>query len=247
MNALAAIPWAASREVCFFPNSGCVLPNMGNTSKRAVTPAWAGRRPGRRESSSGLAAALFTATQQRVLGLLFGQPERSFYVSEILARTGTGAGALHRELKRLAEVGLVMVSAVGNQRHYQANPAAPIYGELCSLMRKTVAAVDPLRRALAKLRGQIRLALLYGSVAKGSDKASSDLDVLIVADDLSLETVYAALAPVERELGRRVSPTLYSVGEFRRRRREAPSFLNRVLAGNTVTLIGDPDAADSPR
>lgn len=220
---------------------------MGRTSTSAISRARAKPRPPRRGPSSGLAAALFTATQQRVLGLLFGQPEKSFYVSEILARTGTGVGALHRELKRLTDAGIVTVSAVGNQRHYQANAAAPIYAELCSLMRKTVAAVDPLRRGLGRLRGEVTLALLYGSVAKGSDKASSDLDVLIVADDLSLETVYAALAPVERELGRRVSPTLYSVEEFRRRRREDQSFLNRVLAGNTVVLIGDLDAADGSR
>jgi predicted nucleotidyltransferase len=193
---------------------------------------------------TGLADALFSKTQQRVLGLLFGQPERSFFATEIIGLAGGGSGAVQRELKRLEESGLVMVTRVGTQKHYQANAAAPVFAELCGLLRKTVGLAEPLRAALLPLGERIQLALLYGSVAKQSDRAASDIDVLVVGDDLTLEEVYTALAPAERQLGRAVSPTLYTCAEFERRRTDSNAFIARMLAGEHVMLIGEePDGA----
>lgn len=102
-----------------------------------------------------LADALFSSTQQRVLGLLFGQPERSFFATEIISRLGSGSGAVQRELRKLADSDLVTVSRLGNQKHYQANPASPVYAELCSLVQKTVGLAEPLHRALAPASGNI--------------------------------------------------------------------------------------------
>jgi len=195
---------------------------------------------------TSLADALFTTTQQRVLFLLFGQPNRSFYASEMIERTGSGSGAVQRELKRLASSGLVTVKRIGNQMHYQANPDAPVFEELCSLVKKTVALAEPIRESLIPLGDRVRLALLYGSVAKGTDTAASDVDILIVADGVTLEDVYAALAPVESELARKISPTLYTPEELEQRQASHNPFLARVLAGEHLVLIGsehEPSAA----
>ena len=206
------------------------MPNMGTDSERERTAA---ARP-----SLPLADALFPSTQRRVLGLLFGQPQRSFFATEIIGRLGAGSGAVQRELKKLADSGLVRVSWVGNQRHFQANPDSPIFHELCGLIRKTVGLSEPLRQALEPLREVIELALVYGSVAKGKETAASDIDLLLVSDSLSLEEVYRSVTAAEEALGRKVHPTLYTSEEFSRRRTAGNPFLERVLGGRTIVLIG---------
>ena len=207
------------------PKLGIKMPDMGKSDEGPVS----------------LVDALFTRTQQRVLRLLFGQPARSFFASELIALTGSGSGAVQRELKRLAASGLVTVRDIGRQKHYQANPAAPIFEELVSIARKTVAVVEPLREALEPLGSRIELALVYGSVAKGEDTASSDVDLLVVGDDLTLEALYAALAKVESDLARTVHPTLYTRAEFIRRKDAGNAFLSRVLGGDYLLLLGAVD------
>ena len=165
------------------PNRGIKMPNMGiSTVRKGVT---AGRaiaktnRPAARKLP-GLADALFTRTQQRVLGLLFGQAGRSFFATEIIGLAQAGSGAVQRELVRLSTSGLVIVTRVGNQKHYQANSAAPVFAELRGLVTKTVGLVDPLREALMPVAKRIALAFVYGSIAKGGDTAASDIDVMII-------------------------------------------------------------------
>lgn len=191
---------------------------------------------------TSVADALFTATQQRVLSLLFGQPERSFFTKELIDLAGGGSGAVQRELARLQQSGLVVQTVLGNQKHYQANVQAPIFAELRGIVGKMLGPADALRQALAPIAAEVRLALLYGSVARRSDTAHSDFDLLLVSDTLTLEQVYAALAPAEQQLGRPVSPTLYTSAEFRKRLEQGNPFLTKLLAGNTIALIGDKDA-----
>lgn len=204
---------------------------MRKPAARAATPA-----------RSSMADALFTGTQQRVLALLFGQPERSFFTKELIGLAGGGSGAVQRELARLQTGGLIVQTVLGNQKHYRANAQAPIFAELRGIATKMLGPADTLRRALAPLADALHLALLYGSVAKSSDTARSDFDVLLVSDTLTLEQVYAALAPAERQLGRAVSPTLYTLAEFRKRVNGRNPFLTKLLAGETVALIGDKHA-----
>ncbi len=194
-------------------------------------------------SVSALADALFTSTQQRVLALLFGQPDREFFVTEIIALAGSGRGAVQRELTRLAGSGLAVVSRVGNRKHYRANQESPLFDEICSIVRKTVGLEASIRRALEPLADKLVLALLFGSVARRTDTAASDIDVLLVSDDLTLEAVYTALAPVEDQLGRRVSPTLYTSAEFQARRAGETGFLTRILKGPHIVLVGSLDGA----
>ena len=203
----------------------------------AVRRAGANNRPRR----TGLADALFTATQKRVLGLLFGQPARSFFATEIIGLTAGGSGAVQRELARLSGSGLVTVTLIGGQKHYQANRESPVFPELSGMIMKTVGIADPLREALAPLAGRIRLAFIYGSIAKGSDTAKSDIDLMIVADDLTLEKVFRVLAPVEKRLARSINPTLYGSAEYQGLRAGDNAFLAKVLAGETISLIANAD------
>ena len=217
------------------------MPEMGiKKTAKPLKPRSTARRPPV-PARTGLADALFSATQQRVLALLFGQPGRSFFTNELIGLVGAGSGAVQREVRRLVESGLVTVTPIGSQKHYQANPAAPIFDELRGIVTKTLGPAEVLRAALLPLGDKIRLALVYGSVAKFSDTAHSDIDLLIVSDVLTLEQVYAALSPVEQELGRRVSPALYTVAEYRRRRMDGNPFLTKVLAGEYVLLTGNAD------
>jgi predicted nucleotidyltransferase len=201
----------------------------------------------RSKSGGGLADALFTRTQQRVLTLFFGQPRRTFIQQELIDATGSGSGAVQRELARLLHSGLVTVSRIGSQKHYQANRTAPIFNELRGIVFKTIGLADPLRAALRPLAKRIELALVYGSVAKGGDRAQSDIDLLVVAHDLTLEHLFARLAPVEKKLGRKVNPTLYTDEEFAQRRRSGNAFLQKVLAGKHIVLFGSDDGAGESR
>jgi predicted nucleotidyltransferase len=191
--------------------------------------------------------ALFTATQQRVLALLFGQPDRSFFATEIIAMAKSGRGAVQRELRRLADSDLVTVTKVGNQKHFQANSAAPIFTELRAIIVKTIGLAEPLREALAPVADDIRLAIIYGSIAKRTDTASSDADLLIVSDTLPLEKVYAVLASAEREIGRKIDVTLYTSAEFRRRRKDGHPFLAKVLSGEYWIVTGELDGGATAR
>ena len=190
---------------------------------------------------SALADALFTSTQQRVLALLFGQPDRDFFVTEIIALAGSGRGAVQRELARLAGSGLAVVSRVGNRKYYRANRDSPLFDEIRGIVRKTVGVEESIRDALEPLAGSLVLALLYGSIARRMDTAASDVDLLLVSDELTLETVYAALAPVETLLGRHVSPTIYTSGEFQSRHAAKAGFLTRVLGSRHIVLMGSLD------
>ena len=209
-----------------------LVPIMGIHKK--VTP--------REPRSASLADALFSGTQQRVLAWLFGQPERSFYATELIGLAGAGSGAVQRELARLAQSGLVTARAVGNQKHYQANPEAPIYAELCGIVQKTVGLAEPLRAALAPLAARIRAAFVYGSVAKREDTASSDIDLMLISDDLAYSDLYAALEPVSQRLGRMVNPTIYTRQELAKRVKRKEAFATRVLAQPKLWLIGGEDA-----
>lgn len=196
---------------------------------------------GWKPASDGLASALFSGTRQRVLGLLFGQPARSFYASEVIQRVDSGSGAVQRELANLVQSGLVTVRPVGNQKHFQANSASPIFAELCSIVQKTIGLADPLREALAPLAGRIAAAFVYGSVAKQSDTASSDIDLMILGDDLTYGDVFGALESASAALGRAVNPTLLSRADFAKRVTNQESFLTRVLQQPKVWIIGGED------
>jgi len=210
------------------PNMGINVPNMGNSTTAATGPF----------QRSTLADALFTQTQQRILGLIFGQPNRDFAVSELITATGSGSGAVQRELAKLTAAGLLSIRRSGNQKRYKADPAAPIHNELVSMIRKTVGLAGPLQDALRPLADNILAAFVYGSVAKQSDTARSDIDLMIVSDTLGYADVMQCLETAHQTLGRPINPTIYSRHEWRTRIHEENSFLMRVMAQPKIWVIG---------
>jgi predicted nucleotidyltransferase len=203
---------------------------MGTTSRKPSPPP-----------AVSPADALFSRTRKRVLAFLFGQPERSFYATELIGLVSAGSGAVQRELAKLAHSGLVTVTQVGNQKHYQADPAAPIYAELCALAQKTVGLAEPLRDALAPLAPRITVALVFGAVARHKDTSVSDIDVFVLSSSVDRTEVVGALQAIEFRLARRVNPTVYSLAEWRRKRKERHAFVVKVLRQPKVFLIGSED------
>jgi predicted nucleotidyltransferase len=182
--------------------------------------------------------ALFTPVQQRVLGLLFAQPERRYQSAELIRLAKGGTGAVHRQLARLAAVGLVTVTRSGNQKHYQANRESPVFGELHGLIVKTVGVAEPLRRALKAKAGEIRAAFVYGSVAKRGDKAGSDIDLMVISDTLRYPDVFQIVQKAEAVLARTVNPTVLTLAEWRAKSVRRDSFGSRVAAQPKLFVIG---------
>ena len=189
-------------------------------------------------SARGLADALFTTTQQRVLGLLFGLPDRSFFANELITLTASGSGAVQRELSRLESSGLITARWIGNQKHYQANKESPIFFSLWDIVQKTVGVAAPLQEALQPLAAQIHAAFVFGSVAKKEDSTASDIDVMVISDSLSYADLFAALELATARLGRPVNPTVLSEKDLAKRSKAGNAFVTRVLVQPKIWLIG---------
>ncbi len=209
---------------------GMINPNMGSNLLTSKT---------RTPTCAGLANALFTKVQQRVLAVLFGRPGRSFYANEIIAIAGSGTGAVQRELAKLVDVGLVTVRRQGNQKHYQADASSPIFGELRGLVIKTSGLADVVRIALSPLAPQICAAFVYGSIEKSQDASASDIDLMAVSDTLTYAEFFAGLEQASADLGRVINPTVYTNKVFERKMREGKAFLTRVVSQPKLWVIGD--------
>ena len=141
-------------------------------------------------------------------------------------------------MARLEGSGLLVSRRVGHQKHYQANTACPVFAELRSIMLKTVALAEPLRTALKPLSSSIRAAFVYGSVAKATDRATSDIDLMIISDSLTYGEVFSVLEGVTTTLGRQVNPTVYTAAEFSKRSRQESAFVTRVLEQPKFWIVG---------
>jgi predicted nucleotidyltransferase len=189
-------------------------------------------------AGSELSAALFGQTRRAILALLYGHPDQSYYLRQLVRSAGLGLGAAQREVKRLSDAGIIRRTVSGHQVFYQADPDCPIFSELKGLMVKTTAVADVLRAALAPLAAEIRLAFIYGSVAKLAQRNRSDVDVMVVGESAFGEVV-SALGAAQDTLAREINPTVYSPAEFRSKLKAGHHFLTAVLEGEKVFLIGD--------
>ena len=192
-------------------------------------------------NSISLATALFTRTQQQLLSLLFGQPQRSFYLRELIERAGIGRGTVQRELEKMTTAELISVKKIGNQKHYQANPQCPIYEELSSIVRKTFGIVNVIRRALLPIDKDIDYAFVYGSIAKGTENAKSDIDLMLIGNKLNYGDVMDLLIPVEGILGRPVNPSIYTAKQIGHKLKSENSFISRAMKQDKLWIKGGQD------
>lgn len=193
---------------------------------------------GKKTHTVNLSNALFSRVQQRVLALIFGHPERSFYISEIVRKVHSGSGAVERELSKLESSGLVTVERIGNQKHYRANQAAPIFEELRGLVEKTVGLAEPIKKSFEPYADAIKSAFVYGSVAKGDDTAYSDIDLMVIGDDLNYADLYTAAQNVESRLRRRVHPLFLSPADWHRKASDKGSVFNKISHSPKIFIIG---------
>jgi predicted nucleotidyltransferase len=188
-----------------------------------------------------LSSALFSNVQQRVLALIFGNPQRSFYTSEILRTVDSGTGAVARELSRLQQSGLVSVQRIGNQKHYRANHDSPIYRELRGLILKTAGFAEPLVEALKPYANRIKAAFVFGSVAKGTDHARSDIDLMVIGEDVDYTDLYAALQKAEAKLHRPVKPLFLTPKDWQRKLAQKDSFVHKISTQPKIFIFGSDD------
>jgi predicted nucleotidyltransferase len=188
--------------------------------------------------SGALSQILFGQGRRAILTLLYGHADEQFYLREIARRAGTGIGATQRELRQLSEAGLIRGIRRGHQIYYQANRKNPIFAELKSILAKTSGIRDILLEALTSLKDRIKLAFVYGSIARGEEKASSDVDLMVVGE-ISFSDVVSTLAKIETKLGREVNPTVYGPREFREKLAAKNHFLSAVAKEKKLFVIGD--------
>ncbi len=188
-----------------------------------------------------LAHALFSRVQLRVLSILFGHPGQEFSASEVIRRASSGSGAVQRELERLSVAGIVMAGRSGNRKLYRANAQSPIFNELHQIVLKTEGLVEPIRHALRAFQDRIAVAFVYGSIAKQTDTATSDIDLMIIGTDLSYGALYSALQKVEKSLGRSINPNVMAPGEWKKRLEEKRSFADRIAQQPKLFVFGDED------
>jgi DNA-binding transcriptional ArsR family regulator len=182
--------------------------------------------------------ALLTKTRQGILAATLVQPEKTWYVSELARRMGVPSSSLQRELRELAEAGILKVHRQGRMVYYQANPDSPLFPDLRGLLLKTAGLVDVIRDALKSLAARITLAFVYGSIASGQERSESDVD-LIVIGSVSPADLALPLRRAREQLGRDINPTVYSVTEFNRKRTAKDHFLSQVLASPRLIVLGN--------
>lgn len=188
--------------------------------------------------NESLSSILFTKTRRAVLSLLYGHADESFYLRQIVRITGAGLGPVQRELKVLADAGIVHRSVQGHQVYFQANRDSPIFTELKSLIAKTTGLVETLQSALAPIADRIIVALVYGSIAKGEENQRSDVDLLIVGD-VAFAEVVKSLRSAQETLGREINPTVYPADEFRSKIAGGHYFIRDILDGPKLFVAGD--------
>ena len=185
-----------------------------------------------------LGSALFGRTRLLILSLLFLNDEESFYLREIIRIVKVGRGSVQRELSNLVKAGLITRSVIGNQVFYQANKEAPIFSEIKSMMVKTGGIAEVISPALSVLKDKIRIGFIYGSIVDGTDRATSDVDLLIIGK-VSLRELVAALDKAQEAIGREINPIVYGVDEFREKLSAGHHFVDSVYGASKIFVIGD--------
>ncbi len=187
-----------------------------------------------------LGTILFGKSRRLILALLYGHTDEEFYLRQIIRIIGMGPGPVQRELKQLVGSGIITSRKRGNQLYFQANPENPIYEELKSIVRKTFGVAEVIRQALSPGADTIRVAFIFGSVARSTDDRRSDIDVLVVGD-ITFAEVVSLVHPAEEKIGREINPVVYATSEYRTKKKEDNHFIRRILDEEKIFVIGDAD------
>lgn len=191
--------------------------------------------------------SFFSKAQQRVLRLLYIKPGSTFNINEIIRLSHMGSGVIQRELEKLNEQELIIVERVGNQKRYQANQHLSYYSELRSIIIKTFGLTDVLREALQHLNKDIQIAFIFGSVARGTDTGNSDIDLMLIGDDLIYADLFAALTDIEVILGRKINPLCYSSDEWIRKYNQDNNFIKQTIMQSKIFVKGTEDELEKIR
>lgn len=189
-------------------------------------------------ASTPIRHGLFGRTRTAILSLLYGHPDESFYLRQLVRETGAGNGAIQREVRQLSDAGLILRKLAGRQVFYQANRKSPVFSELRGLLLKTAGVRDVLREALAPFKDRIHVAFVYGSIATQKDRAQSDVDLMIVGD-VELDEVVVRLEDSQKQLRREINPSVYRAGEFQSKMASGNHFLNSVLRSKKLFIAGN--------
>ena len=190
--------------------------------------------------SHGIGRALFPKTKRQLLTLFFLSPGKKYYFREITRLVQVSPGAVQRELKTLVGAGILATEKAGRQRYYWADSDCMIFAELRTIVIKSFGAVETIRTDLEKLRGEIHIAFLYGSLVDGSDTAKSDIDLMVIGD-LSYRSLVSNLKKSQDILNRPINPTLYSRKEFLEKIRKGNHFLQAIMKTDRLFIIGSDD------
>ncbi len=191
-------------------------------------------------ANNNLSNILFSKARRAILSLLYGHADEAFYLRQIVRATGLGLGPVQRELKQLMDAGIIVRDVQGRQVYYKANKKSPIFNELKNIVRKTFGIADVIRESLETAADKIRVAFIFGSVARSTDGRASDIDLIIIGKVTFADAV-SALSQAQEILGREVNPVVYSVAEFKKRVAEKHSFVSDVLEGDKIFVMGDED------
>jgi uncharacterized protein len=203
------------------PNMGMIIPEMGNYIVE-----------------DSLSSGLFNKTRQTVLALLYGHSDSSFYTKQVLDAVKCGRGTVQRELKNLTDTGIITREIQGRQVYYRANANCPIFSELKNIVRKTFGVADILRLSLVPEINKIKVAFIFGSLARSADDKRSDIDVMVVGS-ISFGDIINLLSPAEEKVGREINPVVYPVAEFKKKVQEDHHFVKAVLEEDKIYLVGD--------
>jgi len=193
---------------------------------------------GMTEYEKKLASYLFNKTRRGLLALLFGRPDESFYINQIVQLLGSGSGAVQRELKMMTEAGIVVRERKGNLVYCRANNNSPIFSELKNIVRKTFGVADVIRESLAPISKDIKVAFIFGSVARSTDDRASDIDIMVIGE-VSFGEVSSSISQAEKSIQREINPVVYPAEEFRKKIKDNHHFLKTVLEEEKIFLIGD--------
>ena len=182
--------------------------------------------------------ALFPKTRQAILGAMLIDPARSWYLSDLARHLGVTPSSLQRELHLLARGGILRRNADGNRVYFRTDPDCPFLSELRGIILKTVGLGNVLQECLDPLRDRIRVAFVYGSMARSEERSASDVDLMVIGS-VGLSQIAPVLKKAEVSLGRAVNPSVYSAKEVVKKLSEGHHFLETILKGEKIYIQGD--------